>query len=118
MIVQITNDFKERYQLLPSPNHGNGSSQTSTHVEGQITFRAFDLSLARLPGQLLIGFDDLAHAGCSNRMTITNQSATGIDRSFPADFTFDVLTPNLRKRGRSALCQLGAFALLSQTENL
>src|SRR5207249_8778148 len=51
-----------RSRLTPSPNHGHGSSQTSAHVEGQITLRAFDLSFAGLAGELLIGFNDLADA--------------------------------------------------------
>src|SRR5436190_19140248 len=103
--------------LIPSPNHGDGSSEASAHVKGKETLYPFNLPRFRLFSQLLVSIKYLTHAGRSNRMAVANQAATGVDRNLPADFAADMFAPDLRKRGRSALRQLGTFPLLRQAKN-
>src|SRR5207245_11535466 len=106
-----------RSRLIPSPNHGDGSCQASAHVKGKETLHPFNLPRAGLPSQLLVSIEYLTHAGRSNRMTVTNQSATSVNRNLPADFAADMFAPDLRKRRRSAFRQLGTFPLLRQSKN-
>src|SRR5207248_6736868 len=106
-----------RICLIPSPNHGDASSKASTHVEAKETLHPRNLPRVSLFGELLIGLVDLAHASCSNRMAIANQTAARIDRNLPADLTFDVFASDLRERSRSAFRQLGTFPLFRQAKN-
>src|SRR5207245_11071676 len=71
----------QRSRLIPSPNHGNGSSEASTHVKGKETLYPCNLSRARLFSQLLIGLVELAHTGRSHGMAVANQAANGVVRS-------------------------------------
>src|SRR5438477_5505006 len=106
-----------RICLIPSPNHGDGSSKASAHVKGKETPYSFNLPRLRLLSQLLVSIKYLTHTRRSNRMAVANQAATGIDRNLPADFAADMFASDLRKRGRSALRQLGTFPLLRQAKN-
>jgi len=64
----------QRKPLNPVPNHGDGSSEASTHVKGKETLYPFNLSTARLFSQLLVGLVDLAHTGRSHGMAVANQA--------------------------------------------
>src|SRR4029078_11489228 len=94
--------FVERSRLIPSPNHGDGSSEASTHVKGKETLYPFNLSRARVFSQLLVGLVDLAHTGRSHGMAVANQAATGVDRNLPTDFAADMFAPDLRRCVRAA----------------
>src|SRR5437762_13820397 len=107
----------QRHSLIPSPNHGNGSSEASTHVKGKETLYSCNLSRARLFSQLLVGLVDLAHTGRSHGMAVANQAATGVDRNLPTDFAADMFAPDLRKGSRSAFRQLSAFPFFRQAKN-
>ena len=58
--------------LVPAPQHCDGRRQTPAHVEGEITFRVWNLPLTGLFGQVLISFNHLSHAGRSNRMSVAD----------------------------------------------
>src|SRR6266404_1530552 len=107
----------ERSRLIPSPYHGDGSSEASTHVKGKETLYPFNLPRARLFSQLLVGLVNLAHTGRSHGMAVANQATTGVDRNLPTDFAADMFAPNLRKRSRPAFRQLSAFPFFRQAKN-
>src|SRR5205814_7307174 len=115
-VSAATNQFPCR-GLIPSPNHGDGSREASTHVKGKETLYPFNLPRIRLPSQLLVSLKHLTHACGSNRMAIANQAATGVDWNLPADFATNMFASDLRKGGRSASRQLGTFSLLRQAKN-
>src|SRR5947208_17141294 len=76
----------KRSRLIPSPNHGDGSSEASTHVKGKETLYTFNLPRARLFSQLLVGLVDLPPTGGSHGLAVANQAATAVDRTLPTDF--------------------------------
>ncbi len=63
--------YQERF-LIPAPQHRDGSGQTSAHVEGEITFRVWNLPLTSLFCEMLISFDHLPDPGRSDWMTIAD----------------------------------------------
>src|SRR5438552_18734817 len=109
MFVRASLASAECNGLIPSPNHGDGSSEASAHVKGKETLYPFNLPRLRLLSQLLVSIKYLTHTGSSNRIAIANQAATGIDRNLPADFAADMFASDLRKRGRSALASSAPF---------
>ena len=58
--------------LIAAPQHRDGGRQTPAHVEGKITFRVWNLSLAGLLAQMLIGFEDLTHTRRADRMAVAD----------------------------------------------
>src|SRR2546423_11657208 len=93
----ITRTPRNCQKLIPSPNHGDASRETAADVEGQIFFRACDLTSAALFRQLLERFVDLPDTRRANRMTVANQAAANIHRNFPANFPSDVFAAHLRQ---------------------
>ena len=56
--------------LLASPDHGDGSRETATHVECEEFFRVLDLPRAGLLCELLIRFKNLANTSRPNGVTV------------------------------------------------
>src|SRR5258708_31226263 len=62
---------RERF-LIAAPQHRHRRGQTAAHVEGEITFCVWNLPLSGLFGQMLIRFNNLPHAGRSDRMAVAD----------------------------------------------
>ena len=101
--------------LLASPNHGDGSREAAAHVEREEFFGVFDLASTGLFRKLLIGLEDLAHAGRSDRMTVGDQAAARVHWNLERPIEF--FRPHLRQRCRATFHKLDAFARLGESEN-
>jgi len=58
--------------LIAAPQHRDARRQTAAHIEGEITFCVWNLPLSGLFGQMLIRFNNLPHAGRSDRMAVAD----------------------------------------------
>src|ERR1700732_3462148 len=106
----------DRENSISSPDHRDGRGQTTAHVEGEESLGAFDLTRARLSGELLISIKHLPHAGRTDWMTIADQTTSRVHRNLERKFAA-LLISHLRKRSRATLRELRAFALLGQSQN-
>src|SRR5207248_1857060 len=100
---------------ISAPNHGDGSSEATAHVEGEKFSRVFDLASAGLFGEMLIRFEYLTHTGRADRMAIRNQTTARAHRNLEREIIGGVTVAE--QTGRLALIGADFVHIFFRNEN-